>query len=91
MSSPDRVDGCLQQLQDAPLDGAQVARLLALGVRRYAALAADEQAGAPLAPESLPTTTEVAVATSAMLEQVGIEVFELGLWRAWGPETAHRR
>jgi hypothetical protein len=37
----------------------------------------------PFGPDA-PTATDVAVTASAMLSAVGIEPFELGLWRAWG-------
>jgi hypothetical protein len=30
------------------------------------------------------TAAEVAITVSAMLESVGVEPFELGLWQAWG-------
>lgn len=30
------------------------------------------------------TAAEVAITVSAMLQSVGVEPFELGLWQAWG-------
>jgi hypothetical protein len=65
-----------------PLDCVQ--RLLALAVRAYAARAASEPGALPFAADDgAPSETDVAIAASAMLEAVGIEIFELGLWRAW--------
>lgn len=62
---------------------AELQSLLAEVTRAYAAR---RQAGEALDPfgETAPTATEVAVTVSAMLERVGIEPFELGLWRSWG-------
>lgn len=57
---------------------------LARAVSEFAQAASEGRAGDPFPPEEVPSPTEVAVTVCAMLEQAGIEVFELGLWRAWG-------
>lgn len=61
-----------------------VQQLLALSVKLYAARRA---AGADFAPtpgvDSV-NGTEVAVVTTALLETVNLDLFELSLWRQWG-------
>jgi hypothetical protein len=69
------------------LDGELLAGLLGAATRAYAARRA---AGDPLAPfagavgDGAPTATDVAITAAAMLDDAGIEIFELGLWRTWG-------
>ena len=65
------------------LDGGELQMLLGAVTRAYAARL---EAGEELAPfqGDGPTATEVVVTVSAMLDQAGVEPFELGLWRAWG-------
>jgi len=69
------------------LDGEALAELLGAATRAYAARRA---AGDRLAPFSGaagvegPTATDVAITAAAMLDDAGIEIFELGLWRTWG-------
>jgi hypothetical protein len=69
------------------LDGRLLAELLGAATRAYAARRA---AGERLAPFSgageaiAPTATDVAITAAAMLDDAGIEIFELGLWRTWG-------
>jgi hypothetical protein len=61
--------------------------LIAAVVRVYAARRA---AGNELpafranAGESQPTATDVVIMVSALLDSAKIEVFELGMWQAWG-------
>ncbi len=64
-----------------PVDVIQ--RMCTLGVKLYAARRA---AGGELSPcaEGALNATEVAVATSGMLEAVQLDLFELSLWRQWG-------
>jgi hypothetical protein len=61
-----------------------IQQLLALSVKLYAARRA---AGADIAPtpgvDSV-NGTEVAVVTTALLETVNLDLFELSLWRQWG-------
>lgn len=67
------------------LSGDALARVLGRAVSRYATLAGSGAAPqAPFTSEETPSPTDVATTVCAMLEQVGIEVFELGLWAAWG-------
>jgi hypothetical protein len=69
------------------LDGGLLAELLGAATRAYAARRAG---GDPLAPfagasgDCAPTATDVAITAAAMLDDAGIEIFELGLWRTWG-------
>lgn len=35
-----------------------------------------------------PTSTDVAITVTAMLQSAGIEIFELGLWQSWGSTSA---
>lgn len=78
MSSPE----VTRIVDELPADA--LPELLGRAVTRYAELAGERPGLAPFAPETGPSPTAVAVTVSAMLEQAGIEVFELGLWRAWG-------
>jgi hypothetical protein len=76
------------------LSAAELRRLLGRAVSRYAQLTATgTEATSPFPADATPSPTEVAVTVCAMLEQAGIEVFELGLWNAWGTgssATPHR-
>ena len=75
------------------LDGELLAELLGAATRAYAARRA---AGDRLAPFSgaagvaAPTATDVAITAAAMLDDAGIEIFELGLWRTWGDPGSER-
>jgi hypothetical protein len=74
----------VQALADGRLEPATIQRLLTAAVRAYAQRSAVDSSLSPFLREDAPTETEVAITASAMLEAAGIEVFELGLWRAWG-------
>ena len=67
------------------LGSAELQALLSSVTSAYAARARAGEALDPFgAAGDGPTATDVAVTVLAMLERVGIEPFELGLWRAWG-------
>lgn len=63
------------------LDDEALGRLLAAAVRLYAERAQAEGAGPPFAGNITVTATDVMIATTAMLEAVDVEVFELTLWQ----------
>lgn len=72
-----------QALADADLQ-----RLLALAVRLYAARAIDLRSEGDARLEAFPvgseiSATEVMTTASAMLKAVNVQVFELGMYRAW--------
>jgi hypothetical protein len=68
----------------------ELQRVLAAAVRLYAAR---DEAGEPIEPfparqaldpdEPLPSATDVCLATTAMLDAVTVEVFELAMWKTW--------
>jgi hypothetical protein len=59
-----------------------VQQLLTAAVRLYAAK--EEDRPRPFPENDEVTATEVLVTVSEMLEAVDVEVFELGIWQAWG-------
>ena len=71
----------------ADLSDREVQELLAAAVRAYAArqqegerfpaFSADDPGGAV-------TGTDAVITVAAILEATNVEIFELGLWRAWG-------
>ncbi|MGH2874312.1 MAG: hypothetical protein ACRDL5_17870 [Solirubrobacteraceae bacterium] len=61
--------------------------LLALACKLYAdrrRRGVELEAFGPLQEDAALTATDGAVAASAVLDAVGVEVFELGMWRTWG-------
>lgn len=75
---------CTCQSEDVAGLGAEgLQDLLEAVTREYAAR---RRAGEQLQPyrDTDITAAEVAITVSAMLESVGVEPFELGLWQAWG-------
>jgi len=68
----------------------ELQRLLAAAIRLYAAR---DEAGYPIEPfpsshaappgEGMPSATDVCLATTAMLDAVTVEVFELAMWKTW--------
>lgn len=69
------------RLDDVPDDS--LGQLFASVVRLYAAKALGEGAPRPFARNSGITATDVMIGCTAMLEGVGLQLFELGLWQAW--------
>ncbi len=72
----------LADLSDRELQGLLAAVISAYAGRqqegrRFPALATDEQ-------EVVVTGTDVVITAAAILEATNVEIFELGLWRAWG-------
>ena len=69
------------RLDDIPDDS--LGQLFASVVRAYAAKAQADGAPRPFARNSGVTATDVMIGCTAMLEGVGLQVFELGLWQSW--------
>ena len=59
-------------------------RLNTLGVKLYGAAFDDGASFAPVLENDSVTATEASVFTSALLEVVNMDLFELSLWRQWG-------
>ena len=69
------------RLADIPDDS--LGQLFASVVRAYAAKAQEGDPPRPFARNQGVTGTDVMIGCTAMLEGVGLQVFELGLWQAW--------
>jgi hypothetical protein len=75
------------ELPLADLSDRELQRLLAAAVRAYAGRQQDGAqfpAFAPDEQEVLVTGTDAVIAASAILEATSVEIFELGMWKAWG-------
>jgi hypothetical protein len=86
MSSSDQMAGAaLTRFSD--LSDRELQSVLAAAVREYAAR---QEAGtrfaafAPDEQEVVVTGTDAVIAASAVLEATSVEIFELGMWKAWG-------
>lgn len=71
----------LSELSDRELQGVLAAAVSAYAGRqqegsRFPPFAADEQV--------VVTGTDAVITAAAILEATNVEIFELGLWRAWG-------
>jgi hypothetical protein len=86
MSSPEPpVAGAALPLAD--LSDRELQRLLAAAVRAYAGRQQDGARFPAFAPDEqdIPVTgTDAVIAASAILEATSVEIFELGMWKAWG-------
>jgi hypothetical protein len=60
-----------------------VQALLTAGVQLYVQKRIAEQELKPF-PENTVTATDVSIVTTAMLEAVDLQLFELTLWHGWG-------
>jgi hypothetical protein len=69
------------RLDDIPDDS--LGQLFASVIRAYAAKAQLGTPPRPFARNTGVTGTDVMIGCTAMLEGVGLQVFELGLWQAW--------
>jgi hypothetical protein len=81
-----------ERLDDIPDDS--LGQALGALVRLYAAKAQLGQAPRPFGRNSGVTVTDVAIGCTALLESVGLEVFELGAWQTMsgiGRLTPHSR
>ncbi len=84
LSSEPVADSRAPKLDD--LSDRQLQKLLAAAVKAYAKR---QQSGGrfpafPLDEGEPVTGTDAVIAVIAMLEATGVEIFELGLWKAWG-------
>lgn len=61
---------------------------LAGGVKRMAALLAEDPSLSAVGEGDGVTQTDVAIVASALLRAADIEIFELALWLAWGTPGA---
>ena len=69
----------------ARVSDAEIQDMLANAVRLYAERAAELTAPCPpFRPTPPMTATDVMVTVTAMLKAVNLQVFELGMWQAWG-------
>lgn len=67
-----------------------LARLLAAAVRLYAVRNERGIGTSPFGPDGHGVTaTDVMVATTAMLQTLDLQLFELGMWQAWTGGRAH--
>ena len=70
---------------DVDLAGPEVTQaLLTAGVLLLAHNVDEGSKFAPFTPGSEVGPTEVAIAATAMLDAVEVELFELAMWRTWG-------
>jgi hypothetical protein len=68
------------RLSDIPDDS--LGQVIGAVIRVYAAKAQMGQAGRPFGRNSGVTVTDVAISCTALLDGVGLEVFELGAWQS---------
>jgi len=76
---------CAQAIEEDHIDAIpdeSLGQVFAAVVRLYAAKAQMGQAVRPFGRNSGVTVTDVAIGCTALLESVGLEVFELGAWQA---------
>lgn len=66
------------------IDPAQVQRLNSLGVKLFGAHFDNGNTFPPVVDNESVNATEASVFTSALLEVVNMDLFELSLWRQWG-------
>lgn len=74
-----RVAAALRAGEGLPVAAAQ--DLLAAGVSAFAARRLGGDQGLPFRPGHGVTATDAAITTTAILEDVNIAIFELGLWQ----------
>jgi hypothetical protein len=63
---------------------AEIQAMLAKAVRLYAERVAESDAPLAAFGPDAANATEVMVTVTAMLKAVNLQVFELGMWQAWG-------
>jgi hypothetical protein len=63
---------------------AAAAEQMIAAIRSYAAQVTAEGAYFPVVPPNTLTATDAMIAATALLKAVNLQVFELGLWQAWG-------
>jgi|GEM_PF-1789334 hypothetical protein len=63
---------------------AAAAEQMIAAIRSYAAQVTAEKAYFPVVPPNTLTATDAMIVATALLKAVNLQVFELGLWQAWG-------
>ncbi len=53
-------------------------------IRNYAAQVTADKAYFPVVPPNTLTATDAMIVATALLKAANLQVFELGLWQAWG-------
>jgi hypothetical protein len=77
---------CAQAIEEGRLDdipNEPLGQVFASIVRVYACKADEGENGRPFGGNSGVTATDALIGCTAMLEAVGLEVFELGLWQTF--------
>lgn len=62
----------------------RAAQQMIAAIRSYAAQVTADNAYFPVVPENTLTATDAMIVCTALLKAVNLQVFELGLWQAWG-------
>jgi hypothetical protein len=79
LTAPERESPADDPLGSVPDDA--LGQVIASVVRVYAAKAQSGRAGFPFARNSAVTDTDVLIACTAMLDGIGLNPFELGMWQ----------
>lgn len=87
MSETESLDQAAKRLAAALRSGEGVSvetaqDLFTAGVAFFSARRLDGEGGSPLSPGHELPATDIAITTTAMLEDVNIAIFELGLWQS---------
>ena len=72
----------LEQLPDRELQ-----RLLAVAAKEYSRRQQEQEPFAVFGPDQEAvglTATDAVIVASAVLDALGVEIFELGMWKTWG-------
>ena len=73
------------QAKEDQLSPESIQKLVTIAVKLYVARRISSPDLAPFTA-GVVTATDVVVATTEMLRAVNVELFELGLWHAWGKD-----
>ena len=63
---------------------AAAAEQMIAAIRAYATQVTADKAYFPVVPPNTLTATDAMIVATALLKAVNLQVFELGLWQAWG-------
>lgn len=74
----------LQPEPGAAGEQTEAAEQMIAAIRRYAAQVTADQAYFPIVPENTLNATDAMIVATALLKAVNVQVFELGLWQAFG-------
>jgi hypothetical protein len=70
--------------EDAAAAREAAAQQMIEAIRAYAAQVTADGAYFPVVPSDTLTATDAMIVATALLRAVNLQVFELGLWQAWG-------